>query len=191
MSARRAYTSNSKYSNVDWDRSDVRAERIDRLVRKSKLKRIDIAAHLGLKPAFLSTMLRSRTVPVTEEMEERLREVVDLLMRRNRRLTDRTAKARAAADNASRIERINRIIKASKLKRHEIARMAGITPSHLSRLLVNMRSPLMEDVERRIEQAVNQLLQQARSKADRQLRHTPPDTQAKAVKERRIGLVLD
>ena len=176
MPARRAYTSNSKYSNVDWDRSDVRAERIDRLVRKSKLKRIDIAAHLGLKPAFLSTMLRSRTVPVTEEMEKRLREVVDLLMRRNRRLTDRTAKARAAADKASRIERINRIIKASKLKRHEIARMAGITPSHLSRVLVNMRSPLMRDLERQIEQAVNQLLQQARSEADRQLRHTPPDT---------------
>ena len=175
--AGRAYTYNSKYANVDWGRNDVRAERIDRLIRKSKLKRIDIGAHMGLSPFFMSQMLRSRTVPVTEDLEKRFRETVDLLMRRNRQRTDRSATQKASSDNASRIERINRIIKTSKLKRHEIARLAGITPFHLSRVLANMRSPLMPDVESRVEQAVDQLLKQARSEVDRQSRFTDPSKQ--------------
>ena len=177
MPAGRAYIYNSKYANVDWGRNDVRAERIDRLVRKSKLKRIDIAAHMGLSPFFMSQMLRSRTVPVTEDLEKRFHETVDLLMRRNRWRTDRSAAQKASSDNASRIERINRIIKTSKLKRHEIARLAGITPFHLSRVLANMRSPLMPDVEIRVEQAVDQLLKQARSEVDRQSRFTDPSKQ--------------
>ena len=175
--AGRSYTYNSKYANVDWGRNDVRAERIDRLIRKSKLKRIDIGAHMGLSPFFMSKMLRSRTVPVTEDLEKRFRETVDLLMRRNRQRTDRSASQKASSDNASRIERINRIIKTSKLKRHEIARLAGITPFHLSRVLANMRSPLMPDVESRVEQAVDQLLKQARSEVDRQSRFTDPSKQ--------------
>ena len=167
MPAGRAYTYNSKYANVDWGRNDVRAERIDRLVRKSKLKRIDIAAHMGLSPFFISQMLRARTVPVTEDLEKRFRETVDLLMRRNRQRTDRSAAKKASSDDASRIERINRIIETSKLKRHEIARLAGITPFHLSRVLANMRSPLTPDLEQRIEQAVHDLLRQAQDNTDR------------------------
>ena len=74
-------------------------------------RNIDIAAHRGLSPFAMSMMRRRRT--------------------------DHSATQKASPDEVSRTKRLNRIIDTSKLKRHEVVRLTGITPFHLSRVLAN------------------------------------------------------
>lgn len=66
-------------------------------------------------------------------------------------------------ENNARVLRLNLIVEASGLPRTDIARRIGISPAHLYRLLrPQWQRYALESREREIEQAVKDLLEQAR-----------------------------
>ncbi|MDE2965827.1 MAG: hypothetical protein OXU26_18110, partial [Acidobacteriota bacterium] len=106
---RRTYWNyHSRYPNVDWEVNHRRAKRIDQLVRESRLKRQDIARHVGLLPQDLSRLLRSKTVPLGPVLALRIEQAVDLLLRRTPRV-DWEA-------NHRRAKRIDQLVRESRLK---------------------------------------------------------------------------
>ena len=114
-------------------------------------------------PQDLSRLLRSKTVPLSPELALRIEQAVDLLLRRTQMRVTLRARVNADPDNAARAARLNRIIEETPLKRHLIAKRAGISPSHLSRVLCSLSTPLSLDMSQRIEQAIHDLLRQART----------------------------
>ena len=156
---------------VEPKKDTARAERIDRVIRKSRVKRGDIARQAGISGAHLSSVLRAKRTHLGSEMEKRIERAIDDLQRDRYFATYRSLRSPAEPEgNDARVERINRIIRRSRMDREDIAQEAGITPFHLSRLLRARTTPLGAGLERRIEQAVWDLVRRTRSETRRCLR---------------------
>lgn len=156
---------------VESRKDTARAERIDRIIRTSRVKRGDIARQAGISLAHLSTLLRAKSRRLGPKLERKIEQAINDLQRDRYFATYRSLHSQVESDgNDARVERINRIIQRSHIDREDIAQEAGITPFHLSRLLRAKTTSLGGELERRIEQAVWDLVRRTRSKTRRCMR---------------------
>ena len=156
---------------VESKKDNARAERIDQIIRTSRVKRGDIARQAGISLPHLSSVLRAKRTHLGPKMEQRIEQAIDALQRDRYFATYRSLRSQVESDgNNARVERIDRIIQKSRLDREDIAQEAGITPFHLSRLLRAKTTPLGSELEGRIEQAVWDLIRRTRSETRRYMR---------------------
>lgn len=176
---------------VESKKATARAERIDRIIRTSRVKRGDIARQAGISGAHLSSVLRAKSRPLGPKLERKIEQAIDDLQRRRWFATYRGLHSQAESEeNAARVERINRIIEKSHLDREDVAQEAGITPFHLSRLLRAKTTPLRAELERRIEQAVWDLIRRTRSETKRCMRLNVAESVQNAARVERINRVI-
>ena len=176
---------------VESKKDTARAERIDRIIRTSRVKRGDIARQAGISGAHLSSVLRAKSKHLGPKLERKIERAIDDLQRRRWFATYRGLRSQAESEeNAVRVERINRIIQNSHLDREDVAQEAGITPFHLSRLLRAKTTPLGAELERRIEQAVWDLIRRARSGTKRCMRLNVAESVQNAARVDRINRII-
>lgn len=163
---------------VESKKDTARVERIDRIIRESRMKRKDIARQAGISFPHMSRVLRANRTHLGPKMEKRIEQAIDDLQRDRYFATYRSLRSQVELDgNDARVERINRIIQTSHMDREDIAQEAGITPGHLSRLLRAKKTPLAADLESRVEQAVWGLVRLARSETRRCMRLNTAEAQ--------------
>ena len=176
---------------VESKKDTARAERIDRIIRTSRVKRADIARQAGISGAYLSSVLRAKSRHLGPRLERKIEQAIDDLQRRRWFATYRGLRSRAESEeNTARVERINRIIEKSHLDREDVAQEAGITPFHLSRLLRAKTTPLGAELEGRIEQAVWDLIRRARSETRRCMRLNVAESVQNAARVERINRII-
>ena len=144
---------------VDWEANYARSRRLEKIVDSSRLERRDIARHVGISLEHLSRLLRVKTIHLGPKMEGKIRQAVRILMRRTLIEVKRCMRMKVVESekDTARVERIDRIIRESRVKRKDIARQAGISFPHLSRVLRANRTHLGPKMEKRIEQAIDDL----------------------------------
>ena len=176
---------------VESKKDTARAERIDRIIRTSRVKRGDIARQAGISGAHLSSVLRAKSKHLGPKLERKIEQAIDDLQRRRWFATYRGLRSQAESEeNAVRVERINRIIQNSHLDREDVAQEAGITPFHLSRLLRAKTTPLGAELERRIEQAVWDLVRWTRSETKRCMRLNAAESVQNDARVERINRII-
>lgn len=169
----------------------ARAERIDRIIGTSRLKRGDIARQAGISGAHLSSVLRAKSRHLGPKLARKIEQAIDALQRDRYFATYRSLRSQAESDgNDARVERINRIIQRSRIDREDIAQEAGITPFHLSRLLRAKSTPLGAELERRIEQAVWDLIRRTRSETRRCMRLNAAESVQNIARVERINRII-
>ena len=144
---------------VDWEANHARSRRLEKIVDSSRLERRDIARHLGISGEHLSRLLRVKTIHLGPRMEGKIEQAVRSLMRRTLIEVKRCMRMKVVESkkDTARAERIDRIIRKSRVKRGDIARQAGISLSHLSSVLRAKRTHLGPKMEKRIEQTIDDL----------------------------------
>ena len=176
---------------VESRKDTARAERLDRIIRTSRVKRGDIARQAGISGAHLSSVLRAKIRHLGPELERKIEQAIDDLQRRRWFATYRGLRSPAKSEeNDARVERINQIIRRSHLDREDIAQEAGITPFHLSRLLRAKTTPLGTGTGRRIEQAVWDLVRRTRSETRRCMRLNVAESVQNAARVERINRII-
>ena len=68
------------------------------------------------------------------------------------------------AANHRRSRKIDKIVTASRLRRRDIARRVGITPSYLARMLRSKSNPISPAMQHKIERAVLELMRETRNR---------------------------
>lgn len=176
---------------VESKKDTARADRIDRIIRESRVKRGDIARQAGISEAHLSSVLRAKRTHLGPKMEKRIEQAIDDLQRDRYFATYRSLHSQAETDgNDARVERINRIIQRSRIDREDIAQEAGITAFHLSRLLRAESTPLGAELERRIGQAVWDLIRRTRSETRRCMRLNAAESARNIARVERINRII-
>ena len=177
---------------VESKKDTARAERIDRIIRTSRVKRGDIARQAGISLPHLSSVLRAKRTHLGPKVEKRIEQAIDDLQRDRYFATYRSMRSQAEPDgNDARVERINRIIQRSRIDREDIAQEAGITPFHLSRLLRAKTTPLGAELEKRIEQAVWNLIRRTRSETRRCMRLNAAESVQNIARVERINRIIE
>lgn len=176
---------------VEPKEDTARAERIDRIIRTSRVKRGDIARQAGISEAHLSSVLRAKKTHLGPKMEKRIEQAIDDLQRGHYFATYRSLRSQAETDgNDARVERINRIIQRSRIDREDIAQEAGITPFHLSRLLRAKTTPLGSELEGRIERAVWDLIRRTRSETRQCMRVNAAESARNLARVERTNRII-
>ena len=176
---------------VDWEANHARSRRLERIVDSSGLGRGDIAEQVGISREHLSRLLRSKTIHLGPRLEGKIEQAVRALMRQTRSEVKRCMRLKAveSGKDTARAVRLDRIIRASRMKRADIAREAGISRAHLSHVLRARSKRLGPELEGKIEQAIDGLQRRRWSGTYRGLR-SPAKSEENGARVERINRII-
>jgi len=72
----------NRRADYDWKDNNARAERLNQIIVDSGLKRVEIAAHIGITPQHLSRVLRVKSAPLGKQLERRIEKAIANLKKR-------------------------------------------------------------------------------------------------------------
>ena len=66
----------NRREEIDWKDNDRRAAELDKLIEDSGIMRKEIARYVAITPSYLSRLLRSKRQPLSQQMEEEIRDAI-------------------------------------------------------------------------------------------------------------------
>lgn len=145
-----------------WEHDHARVVRLDWIIELSGLPRAAIAPEASITPRHLSRLLRAEQCRLSQEREQAIERAVDRLCAETSKQAWAGCIARARQDPQGRVSywrtrRLDLLITECLVQRVDLAREAGITPTHLARLLRAKSAPLHSSMERNLYQALDRV----------------------------------
>lgn len=145
-----------------WEHHHARVVRLNWIIEISGLPRAAIARETPITPRHLSRLLRAEQCRLSQEREQAIERAVEHLCAETHKQARAGCISQARQDPQGRVSywrtrSLDLLITECRVKRVDLAREAGITPTHLARLLREKSAPLHSSMERNLYQALDRV----------------------------------